>query len=321
MSEEEFEAENERIGWKRYLLQLVLHLTAVISGVSVLTHISVQDMVPGLSAVHYLVPLPLATSLLLALGFYWGIRKRKRRAFTATVFWISAAVLLGARWHHSAPVFPSEGPRVEMLAWNISEGRLGPQRVAAALSESTADVIVIWQAGDLVQQSDYWGRCLPNHTFIPFGEEGSIVLLVRGSVSSPRLERVHESALLATCEVETQGLDFELAIVGTTGFPLREPPQWLVELEDKISTEAPLVLVGDFGVSRFSQHCHEIRATYQSCFEEAGSGYGADWPAFAPLWDTSHAWVSRDWKVLEWQSDWTSRSTYLPFRFVLTPDE
>ncbi len=72
------------------------------------------------------------------------------------------------------------------------------------------------------------------------------------------------------------------------------------------------VVLGDFNTPADSAHYEPLRRTFVNAFEEAGQGYGASWPSFAPLLTLDQIWVSGPVEVLHCELGWSPVSDHRP---------
>ncbi|MGE3165523.1 MAG: hypothetical protein AB7O52_11500 [Planctomycetota bacterium] len=313
---------SETATWRGHARNLLLHGFFIVSAVAVALSLTVRDRFVGASAIYYSVPLPLASLVCAALGFaWWKIGKRR----LAKVQW-TLAVMLGAwlGWGAWQPrevgAHAKETAAVRILVWDVGAGRLGTERLATAVAERTPDVAVILQPGTLATDAVLWGHKLPEHTLAPLGEDQRVALLVRGSISGARVQRVEGSeSFVATCRIETTDAEFDLVVADLAMNVLQSHDAAFRVIEQALAEcKRPAVLTGGFRVPRQAAGFDRVRAHLQNAYESAGAGPRASFPMPLPLWEHDHVWADRSWRVAEWSSPWTTCALSRPVLSVLT---
>ena len=82
------------------------------------------------------------------------------------------------------------------------------------------------------------------------------------------------------------------------------------------------VILGDFNTPADSAHFELLRRSHVNAFEEAGAGYAASWPGFAPLLTLDQIWVSAPARVQHCELGWTLISDHRPVvaEIAILPD-
>lgn len=317
--------------WRSHVGRALLHggLGCVI--ISGLIAITVRDRYAWLAPPYYWLPLQVCTVILLVNTAFWFKAGRRNPAIlNLTLALAMGGFVFSIDWRvdgGSTPAASETQSTATVAVWNIAGGFLGRERVVTGVEELDSDVAILLDAGDLGTDAQLWGEGLPTHTLVPLAEQAKIALLVKGSISSPRVIRLttgtesnkKPAGTLALCRVSRPGVRFVLAIADfepglfANRAPLFEQVMQAVEEESDA-----VVLVGGFGTPRHSVHFDLIRSRFRNAFESVGTGLGVTWPIPLPGWEGDQVWFDEQLQAVAWRSPWTSRSSSAPVVATIT---
>lgn len=289
----------------------------VVAGV--LLHLTVRDAVPVLSIVYYMLPRGVLLALASLAAAVPGLQRRQRESLR----WLCVAAAIGiwwlaGEWRWAAPAAAGGGIRV--MYWNTCRGAAGWEAVMQRIEDERPDLVALGEAAPPSDaQRTLWRTRLPQYDISFLG--GGMMCLVRGSSSVARVSRIDGRTEVRELDVTIDGVQYRCLIVDVYAHLLYDRRRALAAiamLADE-SADMPLLVLGDFNTPLESLNFAALRRGHVNAFEQAGSGYAATWPSFAPVLSLDQAWVNSRVEVLECRHGRTAASDHRPVLLRVRP--
>lgn len=280
--------------------------------VGILLHLTLRDAVPGLAIVFYALPRGVLTVLALVSALVGVLQRRRNAASTWFGIALAAAVWWwSAEWRSESPPTASGGIRV--MYWNICRGHAGWDAIVRQIEFERPDLIALGEAGD--HSDDFralWRERLTQYDISFLG--GGMMCLVRGTSSDARVRQIDGRTQVRELDVTIDGTGYRCLIVDVYAHVLydRRPALAAIARLAEESADVPLLVLGDFNTPLESRHFADLRRRHVNAFEQAGTGYAATWPSFAPVLSLDQAWVNSRVDVWECRHGRTTASDHRP---------
>lgn len=207
-----------------------------------------------------------------------GARRRALFCLLAAMPPALVGLLVENRWG-AAPVERPRERRARVVGWNVAGFRFGAERIATALREADADLVLLSEAAGRGPR-DLEARFAATHRR---QSVGSLTLLARGEIATA--EALVADRELQIVRVEWRFRGERLLVLGANliSSPLVPRDPLLRRLVETLARERPDLLLGDLNAPRRSRALARLPAGYRHAYDLAGHGWSATWPAPLPL--------------------------------------
>lgn len=250
-----------------------------------------KDRFLPLNFLFYLPPLGAGlVGLVWAVWNPLGFRKSVRGGILA----ISLLALLRAilfDFQYNAPTQSRAPDSVRLVHWNASRGRIGPDRLAAALLHRDPDIVLLSEAPPDLELTEIVPRIFPTGSW--YRTDGMTLMSRFPITPIERLELPDGRAWVARIRLPDGEVDLLAVDLRANVFVARKPD--LLALADWIEgrrESRPLLAAGDFNTPPDSLHFRRFRERLVHAHEAAGGGWPYSWTVPFPMIQIDHVWCS-----------------------------
>lgn len=267
----------------------------VVGAVVVSNAVLAERTAPTLVLAYYVLPpVWVGASLLVLLTVALG---RRRRALPGA---LAALVLSLLMLDLQLPKAVDGDADLRLVTYNVARGGRGSEvDLAAALRDADADVACLQETNGL--KPGFLTRLaarLPGYAVVPGGE---VAVLTRLPVLKARVHPLPDTTRrLLEVRLDANGRPLTVVDAHFTTVLLRgdlartrdrRESQLDALLDLAARTPDPFVACGDFNTHRAGLVYARLRGALGNAYEEAGSGFGATFPAAFPLVRIDHVWL------------------------------
>lgn len=292
--------------WWQRLLRLT-HVTGFAMLVlGLLLQFVLKDRVFGFRLLFYAMPKPCLLVLAVTL-LVWPQAAGRLRLLSA-----GAALLLGLTWAGSSwrgpaqaamPAEPVAG-EVRLLFWNLCRPHGVHNGLVEVVREFKPQVVACVEPGrhEMEQTCRLYEAQLPGYKaqWMPRG------ILWLSTVPARYRARGKLDGMGAYARFEVSGLGPSFPVVVADVHP--HPFHWRKgQLMDALAQTGGMPdawLLGDFNTPLESVLLEPYRSQMTHALEAAGHGFKETWPLGLPLLSLDHAWIGRQWEILDAQKVW-----------------
>jgi endonuclease/exonuclease/phosphatase (EEP) superfamily protein YafD len=217
----------------------------------------------------------------------WRRSSRRVTMVVLVLAFVPGAFLLGVEnsWIRPA-VSLTNDTELRLVHWNVFNGRRGWENVESELQKMSADLYVL---SDMPERIDQWAisdRIGSGYDSIT--EKGSMAVFARGSLRDGRW-LVKSSALnVYVFTWHRRGEKLSIFAVDLAASILIERDPSLKQLVSLIKVHRPDIVVGDFNAPRRSRAICPLPSGFTHAYEAAGSGWSYTWPVPIPVYAIDH---------------------------------
>lgn len=278
----------------------------------VLLHLTLRDSIPGLAVLYYALP----RSVLVLLAMFAAVASLALHSRLRALAWFATSLAIAAWWHsaewHAAPSSTAESG-VRVMYWNVCRGAAGWDAVMRRIEYERPDLVALGETSYPTSEfRTLWRERFPDYEISFVG--GGMMCLVRGDSRASQIRYVDQRTQARELDVTIDGVPFRCLIVDVHADPLydRGPALSAIARIADQSADRPVIVLGDFNTPVDSVHFRDLRRHHVNAFEQAGAGYVATWPAFAPVLSLDQIWANRRTEVVECHHGRTSASDHRP---------
>ncbi|MBS3821338.1 MAG: hypothetical protein GVY16_08140 [Planctomycetes bacterium] len=309
---------------RRRLLPRIVRsvFTGVLVGAvaAVAVRLSVRDSITAVAPVYYATPPLLLAAMTLIGAVVFARARAHRRGIAASV--LTVALLAWGIGRHVSLRNPIDGDDgIALCTWNLSHGWGGWSDIAAVLAEDDADVIGLVEAelGDEAREAI--AGALPHHMILA-GDAG-LAVAVRGEAGQPQMIPLGEGSTCLRLDVRCKETDLAVLLVDIDSNPFTDrggPIRAVQKLAAGI-TDRPVVILGDFNTPRDSAHFDDWDGALSNVGDSLGCGWLATWPAWAPVLEIDHIWLSKRLEARRCRIGWSFQSDHRRVIAVIAPTD
>jgi endonuclease/exonuclease/phosphatase family metal-dependent hydrolase len=308
---------------RRWLPRIIRGMFSVVmigTVVAVAIRLSVRDSIAALAPVYYATP-PLVLAVLTLLAAIVFARGRAHRRGIAAAVLTVGLLAWGMGRHVSLrnPIGSDDG--IVLCTWNLSHGWGGWADIAGVLAEDDADVIGLVEADLSDEARQTLAEALPDHTILA-GDAGMTVA-VRGEAGEPTMISLGEGSSCLRLDVRCKETDLAVLLVDIDSNPFTDrggPIRAVQKLAAGI-TDRPVVILGDFNTPRDSAHFDDWDGALSNVGDSLGCGWLATWPAWAPVLEIDHIWLSKRLEARRCRIGWSFQSDHRRVIAVIAPTD